>query len=144
MTSEPISPIRLTIRTTADMARAWEYLVDQDRVEEWFTTASPLGVVGDIYRLDFGEGSVVEGSITALDPGRRFAYRWAWIDAEPRQETLVTWTLRPSDSGGAEIELVHDGWDEAGADSVQRDDHEGYWSGYLDDLRDLLEEVPSS
>jgi len=29
---------------------------------------------------------------------------------------------------------------EAGADEALRDDHEAYWSGYLDDLRDLLAE----
>lgn len=144
MTNTSIAPIQLTLQTTADVARAWEYLVDPARVAEWFTDASPLGTVGELYRLDFGEGSLVEGSIVAHDPGRQFAYRWAWIDAEPLQETLVTWSVRPSDSGGAEIELVHDGWDEAGADSAQRDDHEAYWSGYLDDLRDLLEETAGS
>lgn len=144
MTSSPVAPIQLTVRTLADVERAWEYLVDPTRVAEWFTDASSLGAVGDVYRLDFGEGSVVEGSIVSHDPGRGFAYRWAWIDAEPRQETLVSWTIRPVDSGGAEIELRHDGWDEAGADSAQRDDHEAYWSGYLDDLQDLLEEVAGS
>lgn len=144
MTSTPIAPIQLTLKTTADAARAWDYLVDPARVAEWFTDASTLGKVGDLYRLDFGEGSIVEGSIVAHDPGSRFAYRWAWIDAEPLQETLVTWTVRTADSGGSEIELIHDGWDEAGADNAQRDDHEGYWSGYLDDLRDVLEEAPGS
>ena len=144
MTSTPIAPILLTLRTRAAVGQAWEYLVDPARVAEWFTDASTLGMVGDLYRLDFGEGSVVEGPIVVHDPGRRFAYRWIWIDAEPLQETLVTWTVRPSDAGGSEIDLVHDGWDEAGADSAQRDDHEGYWSGYLDDLRDLLEEVAGS
>ncbi len=29
----------------------------------------------------------------------------------------------------------------ASADDAIRDDHEAYWSGYLDDLRDLLEEA---
>lgn len=144
MTRTSIAPIQLTLQTTVDVARVWEYLVDPGCVAEWLTDASTLGAVGDLYRLDFGEGSIVEGPIVALDPGRRFAYRWSWIDAEPLQETLVTWTLRPSDSGGAEIELVHDGWDEAGADSAQRDDHQAYWSGYLDDLRDVLEEVAGS
>ena len=28
--------------------------------------------------------------------------------------------------------------------SVIRDDHEAYWSGYLDDLRDLLEDAAGS
>jgi len=137
----PVAPIRLVIRTPAPADVAWAFLTDPERVEQWFTAASPVGVVGEPYVLDFGEGSVVQGSIVKLDPGRRFAHRWAWLDAEPRQETLVTWIVRPLEGGGSEIELVHDGWDEAGADDVIRDDHEAYWSGYLDDLRDLLEDA---
>lgn len=144
MDSTPVTPIRLVIRTSASADRAWEYLTDPERVEEWLTSASPIAAIGETHRLDFGEGSIVEGPIVALEPGRRFAHGWAWIDAEPRQETLVTWTVTALDAGGSEIELVHDGWAEAGADSAQRDDHEGYWSGYLDDLRDLLEEATGS
>ncbi|MFL5778988.1 MAG: hypothetical protein ACJ761_08610 [Chloroflexota bacterium] len=32
------------------------------------------------------------------------------------------------------------GWDEAGADRRVRDDHAGYWEGYLEDLVAILEE----
>ena len=144
MDSGPVTPIRLAIRTSVSADRAWQYLTEPKRVEEWLTSASPIPAVGETYRLDFGEGSIVEGQIIALEPGRRFAHGWAWIDAEPRQETLVTWTVTDLGPSGSEIELVHDGWAEAGADSAQRDDHEGYWSGYLDDLRDLLEEDTGS
>lgn len=139
-----VSPIRLAIRTRVAPGVAWNFVTDPVLVEEWFTSASPVGEIGDPYRLDFGEDSIVEGRIVELEPGRRFAHRWAWTDAEPRQETLVTWIVTPLDEGGSEIELVHEGWDEAGADEAIRDDHEAYWSGYLDDLRDLLEELPAT
>jgi uncharacterized protein YndB with AHSA1/START domain len=138
------TPIRLVIRVPVAPELAWAYVTDPDRVEEWFTAASPVGEVGDPYVLDFGEGSVVKGEIVELEPGRRFGHRWAWLDADPPQETLVTWTIRPLEEGGSEIELVHDGWAEAGADDAIRDDHEAYWSGYLDDLRDLLEDAAGS
>ncbi len=144
MPGAPVTPIRLSIRTALPADRAWIYLVDPGRVEEWFTAASPVGAVGDLYRLDFGEGSVVEGRIVDVVPGRRFAHRWAWLDADPRQETLVSWTVADLGPEGAEIELVHDGWAEAGAAVTERDDHEAYWSGYLDDLGDLLEEAAAS
>lgn len=139
-----VPPIRLVVDTSAPAAVAWAFLTDPERVEQWFTSASPVGAVGDLYRLDFGEGSVVEGPITDVDEGRRFAHRWAWLDIEPRQETTVTWIVRPLEAGGSQVELVHDGWDEAGADMATRDDHEGYWSGYLDDLRDVLEDATGS
>jgi uncharacterized protein YndB with AHSA1/START domain len=75
-----------------------------------------------------------------VDKGRGFSHTWVWSDAEPVQETLVTWSVEPSD-GGARITLTHEGWAEAGLDEAARDDHEAYWSGYLDDLVDILGEA---
>jgi uncharacterized protein YndB with AHSA1/START domain len=144
MAASTIAPIRLAIETRADAARAWAYLTEPEHVAEWFTDAGEIGQIGDTYRLDFGEGSVVEGPVVALDPGRLFAHQWAWTDAEPRQATLVTWRVVARPGGGATVELVHDGWAEAGADEAIRDDHEAYWSGYLDDLRDILEDATAS
>jgi uncharacterized protein YndB with AHSA1/START domain len=83
---------------------------------------------------------VVAGEVLAVEPDRSFAYVWAWESAEPGEVTRVTWTVEASD-GGSRIRLVHDGWDEAGLDASARDDHEGYWTGYLDDLRDVLSEA---
>jgi uncharacterized protein YndB with AHSA1/START domain len=137
---EPLPPIILTIQTPASPAAAWKALTEPERIAEWFTDASPLGGVGDGYRLDFGEGSVVEGVIRNVDDGRGFSHTWVWSDAEPVQETIVTWSVEPAD-GGARITLTHEGWAEAGLDEAARDDHEAYWSGYLDDLVDILGEA---
>jgi uncharacterized protein YndB with AHSA1/START domain len=135
-----VPPIELVVDTGADPETAWRTLTDPEMVVLWFTDASRLGPVGTRYRLDFGDGSVVTGEIVALDPGRSFAYRWAWDGAEPREVTLVSWAVEPH-LGGSRVRLVHDGWDEAGLDASARDDHERYWSGYLDDLRDVLSEA---
>ncbi len=135
---DTLPPIILEIETSASAEELWAALTEPDRVAEWFTDASPLGEVGDPYRLDFGDGSVVEGVIREIDPGRRFAHTWVWVDALPRQETLVTWSVEALPGGGGRVTLVHDGWSEAGADSAARDDHEAYWSGYLDDLAAIL------
>ena len=133
-----IPPIVLEFETAASPAEVWAALTEPDRIAEWLTDASPLGQVGSEYRLDFGDGSVVEGVVTALEPGRRFAYTWAWTDGDGRQETLVTWSVEPRPNGRARVSLEHDGWAEAGIDEAARDDHEGYWSGYLDDLVEIL------
>ena len=137
---ETLPPIVLEIDTVAPAEAAWAALTVPDRVAEWFTDVSPLGAVGAPYRLDFGDGSIVDGVVQIVEPEHRFAHTWVWLDASPRQETLVTWTVEPLPSGGARIILVHDGWSEAGADEAIRDDHEGYWSGYLDDLAAILDE----
>ena len=138
---EPLRPIVLTATTSGSPAAAWAALTEPARVVEWFTEASPVGPVGSPYRLDFGDGSVVEGTVRALEPGRRLAYSWAWADAEPAQETLVTWTIDPLPDGGTRITLEHAGWTEAGADATTRNDHEGYWDGYLEDLAAVLDEA---
>ena len=137
---ENLPPIIVAIETPASAGEVWSALTEPDRIAEWFTDASPLGAVGDPYRLDFGDGSVVEGVVREVEPGHRFAHTWAWADAEPRQETLVTWSVEALPDGGGRVTLVHDGWSEAGADAATRGDHEGYWSGYLDDLAALLAE----
>lgn len=134
-----LPPIVLEIETAASPAEAWAALTVPERIAEWFTDASPLGSVGTAYRLDFGDGSVVEGVVTELEPGRRFTHTWAWADAEPGQGTVVAWSIEPLASGGSRVKLVHDGWAEAGLDESTRDDHEGYWVGYLEDLAAVLE-----
>jgi uncharacterized protein YndB with AHSA1/START domain len=137
--TDVLPPIVLEIETAASPAEAWAALTEPERVAEWFTDASPLGEVGTTYRLDFGDGSVVEGVVTELDPGHRFGHTWAWMDADPHQETVVTWTVEPLPGDRARVTLVHGGWAEAQLDEASRDDHEGYWSGYLDDLAAFLE-----
>jgi uncharacterized protein YndB with AHSA1/START domain len=135
--AQPLPPIIVAIETPATPDAAWAALTEPERVAEWFTDASPLLDVGEAYRLDFGDGSVVEGVVTMLEPGRRFAHTWVWSDPDPAPETLVTWAIEPIDAG-SRIVLTHSGWAEAGVDEAIRDDHEAYWSGYLDDLEAIL------
>ncbi len=136
-----IPPIELSIETGADPETAWLAITDPDRVVLWLTAATPVGPVGSPYRLDFGDGSVVVGEVLVVEPGRRFSHTWAWEDAGPGPGTVVTWTVERVAGGRTRLALRHDGWDAAGDGEAGRDDHEAYWSGYLDDLRDVLEEA---
>jgi uncharacterized protein YndB with AHSA1/START domain len=135
-----VPPIELVVDTGADPDTAWRTLTEPARVALWLTEASTPRRVGDSYRLDFGEGSVVRGEILVLEVGRAFAHRWAWDGGEAGEVTLVTWAVSPR-AGGSRILLRHDGWDEAGMDPTTRDNHAAYWAGYLEDLRDVLEEA---
>lgn len=132
-----LPPIVLSIETPAAPDDAWAALTEPERIAEWFTDASPLGAVGEAYRLDFGDGSVVEGVVTLLEPGRRFGHTWAWTDPDPTPATEVTWSI-DAIATGSRITLTHAGWAEAGVDEAIRNDHEAYWSGYLDDLEAIL------
>jgi len=135
-----LPPIELSLESQVPPPEAWDMLTEPERVALWFTDASPVGPVGSPYRLDFGDGSVVAGRIVALEPGVSFAHTWSWQGTEPEQVTRVAWTVEPLDGGGSRIDLVHDGWVDAAADDASRTEHEAYWRGYLDDLRDVLAE----
>ena len=91
------------------------------------------------YRLDFGDGSVVNGVVTELEPGRRFAHTWAWADAEPGEETVVSWSVEALPGGGPRSPWSTTAGRAAGLDTTARDDHEGYWIGYLEDLAAVLQ-----
>jgi uncharacterized protein YndB with AHSA1/START domain len=136
-----LEPIDLVVETGASPETAWATLTDPARIALWFTDASPLGPVGAPYRLDFGDGSVVVGEVLEVDPGTGFVHSWAWEDAGPGEVTTVAWSVEALPGGGSRVRLVHDGWDAANGDPAARDDHEGYWTGYLDDLRDILDEA---
>jgi uncharacterized protein YndB with AHSA1/START domain len=141
---QPLPPIILVLETVAPPDEVWTTLTEPDRIAEWFTEASPLGAVGDPYRLAFGDGSVVEGVVTELMPGQTFSHTWAWADEEPAGDagsahpTQVTWLVEPVEGGGTRVTLTHGGWAEAGVDEAIRTDHEAYWSGYLEDLEAIL------
>ena len=75
--------------------------------------------------------------VTLLEPKRRFAHTWTWTDPDPTPATNVTWSIEPIVTG-SRITLTHAGWAEAGVDEATRDDHEAYWSGYLEDLEAIL------
>ena len=134
-----VEPIELEINVPVDVVTAWVAVTDPVEVARWFADVTPIDGIGSPYGIDFGDGSAVEGRIRALEVGHKVAYTWTWADDPASPTTLVTWTVDSAEGGGSRIRLVHDGWTEAGADPDTRDDHAGYWEGYLDDLRDLLE-----
>jgi len=133
-----VPPIVIEIETAVDAGRAWRAVTEPAEVAEWFADVTPAGPAGSPYRVDFGDGSAIEGSVRALDPGRRLAYTWHWTDDEAGPTTLVTWAVEPAGEGRARVRLTHDGWLEAGSDRATRDDHAAYWEDYLTGLSEVL------
>ena len=139
MTDETaIPPIDIEIEAAVDAGRAWRAVTDPLEVAEWFADVTPAGAVGSAYRVDFGDGSAVEGTVRAHDPGRRLAYSWHWTDDEAGPTTLVTWAVEPAGATASLIRLTHDGWAAAGSDQATRDDHAAYWEDYLGGLAEIL------
>lgn len=139
MADRSIAPIHLARRVRAARSAAWATITEPELVGQWFARVTPLGKVGDPYRIDFEDDSAVVGTVLSVDPGRRFAYSWQWEGDASRAATRVTWAVEPMSTGGTRIVLEHDGWADAGLSAADRDDHAGYWTAYLDDLRELLD-----
>ena len=134
-----ITPIRISGETVATVAAAWAALTEPGQVARWFAETTPVeGGAGSAYSIDFGDGGVIDGVIRELVPAGRLSYTWQWRGQE-EQPTIVTWELEPLAGDGCRITLTHEGWQEAGVDEALRDDHAGYWEGYLADLLDMLE-----
>jgi len=134
-----ITAIRISGETVATVTAAWAALTEPGQVARWFAETTPIeGGAGSAYSIDFGNGGVIDGVIRELVPARRLSYTWQWRGQE-EQPTIVTWELEPLAGRGCRITLTHEGWQEAGADEALRDDHAGYWEGYLADLLDMLE-----
>jgi len=135
----PLEPVVIEIEVPVTPERAWSAVTDPVEVSEWFADVTPADGVGSPYRIDFGDGSAVEGRIKVLDDGQRLAYTWTWADEEGGPTTLVTWEVEPTgDGAGSRIRITHDGWAEAGADEDTRDDHADYWDSYLESLEEFL------
>ena len=133
----PVEPIVIEIEVPVSTTRAWRAVTDPTEVAAWFAAVTPVDGIGSPYRIDFGDGSAIEGRVRAFDPERHLAYTWTWTDDEGGPTTLVTWEVEPAD-GHARIRLTHDGWTEAGADQDTRDDHADYWESYLESLEEML------
>lgn len=76
----------------------------------------------------------VRGTFTAIEPGKKVAYTWAWYtDDKPGNEATVAVEFIEKD-GGTEVRLHHEGF----ADQDDRDRHNQGWSSSLDCLEKLF------
>lgn len=62
-----------------------------------------------------GFDGIVHCEVLAVEPNRRLSYSWRGGSPERRGygaelDTVVTWTLTPSESGGTRLRLDHDGF----------------------------------
>ena len=77
----------------------WDALTSPERLEEWFANDVELAVTpgGDgVFRWDSGE--VRRAVVEDVEVGRRLTLRW-WDEEAPGDETLVTISVEPVDTG---------------------------------------------
>jgi uncharacterized protein YndB with AHSA1/START domain len=138
----------------APVERVWELLTQADHVGRWFGDAGAeidLRPGGELV-IHWREHGSSRARIEAVEPHRRFAYRWAPFKdpggAEPVEgnSTLVEFMLAP-EGDGTRLRVVESGFAALACSDEQRAKNfagntEG-WGAELGELADYAEKVPA-
>ena len=139
----------ILIRAPIDVV--WRVVTEPDHIKHWFSDEVELDLrVGGEGRLTFNDHSSTRVDVDAVEPPRRFAFRWLHPErerADPGNSTLVEFTLEPED-GNTRLRVVESGFDtidwsdERKATEVE--DHSNGWQSCLVRLRDFAPQVRSA
>lgn len=120
----------------APMDVVWRVLTQPDQVRQWFRGEAEL----DLKSGGRGRLASYEISIEAVDPPRRFAYRWVYPEGATPVEsnsTLVEFTLSP-EARGTRLRVVESGFDQIDwSDAEKARQVESHTRGWLDCLERL-------
>ncbi|HTZ08575.1 MAG TPA: SRPBCC family protein [Acidimicrobiales bacterium] len=145
-----VQPIEREIAIDAPVEVVWRAVTEPEQIAQWFVTGADIearpGSEGSFsFRRDDGEVLRFHVTVTAVEPQRRFAYRWQHSEGTAPAEgnsVLVEFTLTPQGDGTL-LRVVESGvdrmdWPESQQAEYARD-HQGGWQGFLTRLRDLLD-----
>ena len=121
----------------------WRVVTEPHQIVQWFSEEAEIDVKpGGHGRLVFGSGESYELHVEAVEPPRRFAFRWVQPQgsiARPDNSMLVEFTLEPEGSR-TRLRVVESGFDtvdwsdEKKARYIER--HTDGWGLLLERLRD--------
>lgn len=121
--------------------QVWHAMATGPGNTAWFVRGEIEPRVGGVLRLDFGEGAVTQGEVTAWEPPHRFGYvEHDWEPGAPSVATEITITARSGDR--CVMRMVHslfttsDDWDD------QVEGFESGWPGFFAILRAYLQHFP--
>lgn len=133
--------LRMEIALAATPEQAWEAIATGPGISAWFVPTTVDREHGTI-RQDFGSGFVVDGRVTAVEEGRRFAYGgFQPSDGspdEPGATHAYEFVVEARDGGGAVLRFVQtgfagDGWE------AEYDAFETGWGMYFATLASYVE-----
>jgi uncharacterized protein YndB with AHSA1/START domain len=111
--------------------RIWRALTQPHLIEEWLMKSDFAPVVDRRFAFRAGFGAI-DCQVLEVEPGRRLAYTWAALGLE----SVVTWTLTPTDAG-ARLRMEQSGF--------RPDQEQAYrgatagWHRFFDSLVRVLE-----
>lgn len=121
--------------------RVWNALTDPAVTERYFygSRVQSRFEKGDAIDYSAGGMKVVEGRITAIEPGKKLvvSQRALWDESVAKDPaSQVSWELAKLGPSTTKLTLVHDGLDAKSATCVQSNDG---WPVILSGLKTLLE-----
>lgn len=114
----------------------WRVLTQPEQMRQWFRAEAEL----DLKSGGRGRLASYEISVEAVDPLRRFAFRWVYpAGATPHESnsTLVEFTLSP-EARGTRLRVVESGFDQIDwSDAEKAREVESHTRGWLECLERL-------
>ncbi len=94
--------------------KVWRALTDSDLLAKWIMANDMQPVVGRRFTFraeptPWWDG-IVRCEVLELDPHKRLRYSWRSGPESSPLDTVVTWTLTPTPSGGTRLGLEHSGF----------------------------------
>jgi uncharacterized protein YndB with AHSA1/START domain len=100
-------------------AKVWRALTEPKLLAEWLMANDMRHVVGQSFTFKaeptpWWDG-IVRCEVLESDPHKRLSYSWRSGPESSPLDTVVTWTLTPTPSGGTRLALEHSGFVPANA-----------------------------
>jgi len=149
-----LEQIEREITIAAPVERVWALLTEPEHVTGWFADAGAKIDLrpGGAMVMSWAEHGSVRARVEAVEPPRRFAYRWAAHHAADMAEpvdvnsTLVEFTLTP-EGDGTRLRVVESGFDTLDTSPEQaatnHADNVGGWAGMVEQLSEYADRVPA-
>jgi uncharacterized protein YndB with AHSA1/START domain len=136
--------IERDVLIAAPVERVWELITSADHVGRWFADAGAEIELrpGGMLSLSWRDHGTFYGRVEAVDPPRRFAWRWlsaigSRAEPTPANSTLTEFTLA-TEGDGTRVAVIESGFDALDMDAAERTaalaSHTRGWPAELDDL----------
>ena len=141
-----ISPqVERDIFIEAPVDVVWRMVTEPEQMSRWFADEVQLDATpGAGGQLRFASHRTFTLRVEAVEPMRRFAYRWTGVqgDTPPSANSLLVEFTLAEEAGGTRLRVVESGFENLDWSDAEiakyADDHNSGWNMYLGRLRDLV------
>jgi uncharacterized protein YndB with AHSA1/START domain len=135
--------IEKEIHIDAPVEVVWRLVTEPDHIQQWFADEAEIEMrVGSKGRLAFKSGDSYQLQVEAVEPPRRFAFRWVrqpGLIVRDDNSLLVEFILEP-EKGGTRLKVVESGFDAIDWSDEERakyvEDHTNGWQRIIGRLRE--------